>query len=157
MNVGQHCKRDVVSVMPNTALTDAANLMQQRSVGFLVVAEERGGQRFPVGVLTDRDIVVRVIGSSVDPKDLLVKDVMSPNPILAHEHDDFLELVRGMRTAGIRRIPVVDHTGALRGIFALDDALEIVVEILDHLRMAVSNEQRFERRQRQLGGVSNER
>src|SRR3974390_243043 len=147
MQVGQHCKRNVVSVVPNTPLTDAANLMRERSLGFLVVGEEREGRRIPVGVLTDRDIVVRVIGPAVDPETLLVKDVMSTEPVLAREDDDFLELVRGMRIAGIRRMPVIDQSGALTGIVSLDDALELVSEMLDHLCVTVTNEQRQERRQ----------
>ena len=153
MIVSQHCKRDVVSVSPNTDLIDAAKLMRERSLGFLVVAEERRERRYPVGVLTDRDIVVHVVGSAVDPQKLLVKDVMSTQPVLAQEDDDFMELVRGMRMAGIRRVPVVDRTGALVGIVALDDALEVVSEMLDHLCGAVRNEQRMQRRHHRQPGA----
>ena len=155
MNVAQHCKHDVLSVTPSTALTDAAHLMREHSLGFLVVVEERDGRRFPVGVLTDRDIVVRVIGAAVDPQTLLVKDIMSSQPIIAHEHDDFVELVRGMRTAGIRRMPVVDHTGALVGIVALDDVLKVMGEMLDDLCVAIRTEQRFEQHRRRVTASGN--
>src|SRR3974390_1030561 len=137
MNVGQLCKRTVVSISPNAALTDAAQLMNERSLGFLVAVEERGRRLFPLGVLTDRDIVVKVIGAAVDPQSILVKDVMSTQLVLAHEDDDFMELVRGMRMAGIRGVPVVDHTDALVGIVALDDALEVVTEKLEDFGGAV--------------------
>jgi CBS domain-containing protein len=147
MNVGQHCKRNVVWISPDTTLTDAAKLMRDRSIGLLVIAEERGARRVPIGVLTDRDIVVQVIGSSIDPQSLLVKDVMSTQLVLASEEDDFMDLVRGMRAGGIRRVPVVDRTGALIGIVALDDALEVVSEMLEDLCGAVRNEQRIERLQ----------
>jgi CBS domain-containing protein len=138
-----------VSVAPSTDLVAAAKLMRERSLGSLVVAELRGERRYPVGVLTDRDIVVHVVGSAVDPQKLLVKDVMSNQPVLAQEDDDFMELVRGMRMAGIRRVPVIDRQGALVGIVALDDALEVVSELLDHLCGAVRNQQRMERQRNQ--------
>jgi CBS domain-containing protein len=149
MIVGQHCNRIVASVAPDVSVVDAAKIMRERSLGYLVVTEQRDERRFPIGVLTDRDIVVHVVGSAVDPRTLLVKDIMSTQPVLAHEDDDFMELVRGMRTAGIRRVPVVDHMGTLVGIVALDDVLAIVSQMLDHLCGAVCNEQRMERRQQQ--------
>jgi CBS domain-containing protein len=148
MRVGDYCKHAVVTVAADVDVVGAASLMREEHVGFLVVVEPGDGKRKPVGVLTDRDIVVLVTARGIDPRTLKVADVMSRKPLLATEADDLNEAVQGMRIAGVRRMPVVTRDGTLAGIIALDDVLEVVTGMLCDMSGTVRNEQRQEQRLR---------
>lgn len=148
MKVDQYCKRIVVTISPGASLVDAARLMRDEHVGFLVVVDENGDTQRPVGVLTDRDIVVQVNAREVDPRSLTVADVMTREPIMAMERDDIGELLQRMRSAGVRRAPVVDVRGDIAGVIAIDDALDMVTGLLCDITGSMQNEQRIERRMR---------
>ena len=149
MKVAEHCKRKVVSVSESADVTSAARLMRESHVGFLVVHEQGDELRKPIGVLTDRDIVLQIIAREVEPASVTVKDVMTRQPLIASETDDLTDLLQGMRLAGIRRVPVVDARGALTGIMALDDAIELVTSLLCEISGCIKSEQRQEWRARQ--------
>jgi CBS domain-containing protein len=146
MKVGDHCKRSVVTIGPKSDVYEAARVMRDQHVGFLVVAQQKGGSQIPVGVLTDRDLVVQVLGAGVDASALTVEDVMTRKPVLASDNDDVSELIHGMRTAGVRRAPVVDAGGRLVGIIALDDAYDVITELMCEMCGAVRNELRMEQK-----------
>src|SRR5688572_9194655 len=81
MNVGQICQRNVVTVRASDDLSTAARMMREKHIGYLIVVEPTSqGERTPVGVLTDRDIVVAVVAQDADPRALTVGDVMTCNP-----------------------------------------------------------------------------
>lgn len=148
MSVGAICNREVVVVEANASVANATRLMRDYHVGDLVVTEERAGQRIPIGILTDRDIVVGVLAKDVVADTLTVADIMSRDLLTAREGDGVLETVTRMRAKGVRRVPVVSESGALAGILTLDDLLETLAEIADNLAHLVSREQSRERTQR---------
>jgi signal-transduction protein with cAMP-binding, CBS, and nucleotidyltransferase domain len=125
MNVGQMCQRNAITIQRNDEIATAARLMRDQHVGFLVVVEpsDREGGVVPVGVLTDRDIVVSTIALGIDPGSLCVGDVMTRKPIVALAEDSVGDAVYQMRHAGARRLPVVGEYGHLIGVLALDDVL----------------------------------
>jgi CBS domain-containing protein len=149
MKVCEHCKRHVVSVSASADVTMAARLMRESHVGFLVVYAQGDELRRPIGVLTDRDIVLEIIAKDVEPKSVTVGDVMTRQPLVASEADDLTDLLQAMRLAGIRRVPVVDARGALTGIMALDDAIDLVTGLLCEISGSIKSEQRQEWRARQ--------
>ena len=87
--------------------------MREHHVGGLVVVKEKSGKRVPVGIVTDRDLVIEVIAEGVDMGDISVGDIMSDQLVTAREGDDLLETIKMMRARGIRRLPVIDDDGAL--------------------------------------------
>ncbi len=125
MNAGHLCQRNAVTVQASDELTTAARLMREKHVGFLVVVEPAAqeGAVVPVGVITDRDIVVSTIALGVDPKTLSVGDVMTCKPTVALAEDSIPDAVYRMRHAGVRRLPVVGDYGHLVGVLSLDDVL----------------------------------
>jgi CBS domain-containing protein len=144
MKVGQYCKRGVVAIDGNADVVGAAQLMRERHIGFIVVYEQGDDIRKPIGVLTDRDIVLGVTAKDIDPHSVVVKDVMTRQPLVADESDELSDALQGMRMAGIRRVPVVDSRGALTGVFALDDAVELVAGLLCDIAGSIKTEQRHE-------------
>ena len=87
MNAGELCNREVVTTGRDTGITEAAKLMRDHHVGSLVVVEEKDGRPEPVGILTDRDIVMEVIAEDVGVADVAVGDVMSYALLKVNEKD----------------------------------------------------------------------
>lgn len=148
MKVGQFCKRGVISIRASADVAEAAKLMRDEHVGFLVVFDEGDEIRKPAGVITDRDIVLLVTARDVNAKDVTVADVMTRQPLIANEHDEMTDLLQAMRTAGIRRVPVVDTRGALQGVIAADDAIDLITGLLCDISGSIKHEQRQEWRTR---------
>jgi CBS domain-containing protein len=149
MNAGSICKRGVVTVAPSDDLIAAAHTMREKHVGYLVVAESAARNRRVIGVLTDRDIVVAVLAREIDAHALKVGDVMTRDPLLIDEGQSIEAVLRHMREAGVRRVPVVDQSGALTGVLSIDDVLERIAEQLINIAGSIRNEQRMERAVRQ--------
>jgi CBS domain-containing protein len=127
----------------------AALLMRKHHVGDVVVIDQASGLRVPVGIITDRDIVISVIALGLDPASLLVSDIMSDELLTANEDDDVNETIDRMRFRGIRRVPVVDASGHLTGIVSVDDVLEFLAEEMGELSRISSHQQAHEKRARQ--------
>ena len=151
MSIGEICNRDVVVVAKEAAVLEAARLMRQYHVGDLVVIREREGTREPVGLITDRDIVIEVLGEEVDVNTVLVGDIMSNKLLTACEEDGIWETIQRMRIAGVRRVPVVDRHGALQGIVTMDDVFELLADELSQLAKLVTRGQAVERATRSRG------
>ncbi|MCG3200445.1 MAG: Hypoxic response protein 1 [Gammaproteobacteria bacterium] len=130
MRIGDICTRTVVWCEPGTSVTDAAKMMRDAHIGNIVVAEPSDGKRIPIGVLTDRDIVIQVIAKEVDPDTLGVRDIMSREVYTVDEDEDGTRTIERMRFKRVRRMPVVDRQGVLVGIVALDDLLQQLAEDL---------------------------
>ncbi|HEU4602447.1 MAG TPA: CBS domain-containing protein [Steroidobacteraceae bacterium] len=148
MNVGQHCKRAVVSIPHQTDVVQVAKLMRAEHIGFVIVYREGDEQRRPIGVVTDRDIVLEVLAKDVNPHSLTAEDIMTRQPLVAEEADELSDALQAMRLAGIRRVPVVDDRGGLSGILAIDDALDLVTGLMCDIAGSIRNEQKHEWRAR---------
>jgi CBS domain-containing protein len=148
MQVEHYCRRGVVAIEDASDVGAAAQLMREYHVGFLVVYQKGDAARKPIGVLTDRDIVLGVVAGDVDCHAVTVRDAMTPKPLIASETDDLLDLVQAMRLAGVRRVPVVDEQGALTGVIAVDDVIELVATLTSTLSASIRTEQQREWRER---------
>ncbi len=148
MKVGEYCKRAVVAIASGVDAAEAAKLMRAEHVGFLIVYREGDALQRPVGVLTDRDLVLGVMARDVDPHSVTVDDVMTRQPLIANEADELSDMLQAMRLAGIRRVPVVDVRGSLVGIMAIDDAIDVVTGLMCDITGSIKSEQRQEWRAR---------
>lgn len=148
MNAGEICNREVVVAYRNMSLVEAASLMRGYHVGSLVVVVDRLSERVPVGILTDRDLTVAVVAKELDPRTVKVGEVMSGELFAVREKDSVADVLRLMRDRGVRRVPVITHSGALAGIVTIDDVLDIVAEQLGDIVRAVARERVRETRAR---------
>jgi CBS domain-containing protein len=136
------CNRDVAFTTRETTVAAAAKLMRHGHVGSLVVVEQiNGGKRMPVGIITDRDIVVEVIATSLDPAVITVGDIMAQELVVGRESDSVLETLEIMRFKGVRRLPTVGPDGQLVGIVTVDDLIEVLAEELGELAKIVVHKQ----------------
>jgi CBS domain-containing protein len=122
--------------------------MRRFHVGALVVCRGAEGQRVPVGLVTDRDIVVEVLGEEVGVATVVVGDIMSAELLTARESDDLWETLQRMRHSGVRRLPVLDEQGYLQGILTMDDVIELLADELAQLAKLVAREQTMEKASR---------
>jgi len=144
MAVGEICNRVVVVTAKSASVVEAAQLMRQHHVGDLVVVEEKDGRNCPVGIVTDRDIVVEVVAAGVNPDALKVGDIMGAEVATVREGEGLFEALRYMRDKGVRRMPVVDRDGGLAGILTMDDVLSLLAEEMTELAKLVSHERQRE-------------
>lgn len=148
MGVGEICSREVVFARRNESVAQAARLMREHHVGSVVVAEERSGRVYPVGILTDHDIALGVVALGLDPERRSVEAAMSAELVCVRDTDGLGRAMALMRAQGVRRLPVIDASGALAGILSADDALEILAEELYCLAGMVARGERLEREHR---------
>ena len=109
--------KDPASCSASETVTKVAGLMKQHDVGSVPVVES---DRL-VGIVTDRDIVLKVVAGGRSPEQAAVKEVMTPNPVSCKEDDDLEYALRLMKERQVRRMPIVDGGGRLTGIIAQAD------------------------------------
>jgi CBS domain-containing protein len=127
------CKLPLITLSPEAKITEAAKLMQESKVGSVIITQDEK----PVGILTDRDIVVRVIAPRKDPSTTPISEVMTRNVVVANESSGTWDVIQLMKHHGVRRFPVVSGSGKLTGIIALDDLIELLGEELSALGRAI--------------------
>jgi len=148
MKAGELCNREVVTATRETTIPEAARLMRDHHVGSLVIVESRADCMEPVGIITDRDLVIEVIAEDVDLETVTVGDVMSYALLKISEQESVFDTAQRMRARGVRRVPVISETGKLIGILALDDMLELLSEELSLLAKLTSRESEQEQKKR---------
>lgn len=149
MPIGEICSREVIVVQRSDSVLEAAKLMRRHHVGDVVVVDERDGIRIPVGLITDRDVVVEIIATELDPGVITVEDIMEPDLACARDTTGLFETIQYMQDRKVRRLPIVDERGALLGILSLDDLLELLSEELVAMAKLVRYQQQKETRFRQ--------
>ena len=123
MNIGSLCNRNVTAVPRDTTIADAARVMRSNHIGNVLVIDDSDGERIPIGIVTDRDIVLEVVAAGLDPGQLKVGDLLIAPLVIAHEAESCEDTIRLMALKSVRRMPVVDAEGCLIGVITLDDLL----------------------------------
>ncbi len=148
MNAGTLCQRLFVTVRPTDEILQAAQLMRQKHVGYLVVTDAVGASAPPIGVLTDRDIVITVVARALEPGSVRVADIMTTRPVTVGEDTPLQDALQLMREARVRRLPVLDAQGALAGVLSLDDILQAFASDAQNVAAAIREERQVEGRLR---------
>jgi CBS domain-containing protein len=125
MSVGRICVREVDKASLDESVVVAAERMHQRAVGTLVVVNKSSQV---VGILTDRDLVSRVLAKGICSPGMTVRDVMTVAPKTATIDTPIETALLVMRSGRFRRLPVVDSSGKLLGLVTLDDILMLLAE-----------------------------
>ena len=148
MSIGEFCNREVIIVHKDTSIVEAAQLMRDYHVGALVVVENVSHNNIPLGLVTDRDMIIELIAKEVELSTVTVGDVMSTELYTVAETTDLMSTIRFMRQKGVRRVPVVNHKKELIGLIAADDVIELIAEQLTDLTNLINKEQQRERKTR---------
>jgi predicted transcriptional regulator len=139
MKVGEYCTREVIVADGTTGIVEAAQLMRENNVGTIVIVERGDGNR-PVGIVTDRDLVVEVLAPELDMGRVTCGDLPMRDLITVGENDDLMDTLTRMGQAGVRRVPVVNSRGELEGLLAMDDVFTVISEMMNDLVQLVVRE-----------------
>lgn len=125
MGIVKCCREQVVAVSPDTPALDVAKVMREKNVGSVVVVT---GENRPVGILTDRDLAVRVMAQEKNPGEVRTGDILTRDVVTFQDSMGVYEAIQKMTAEGIRRMPIVDDGGRLIGIVTMDDIIRILGE-----------------------------
>ncbi len=137
MSLSTICTRQVDTAELQESVWQVAERVRQRTVGCLIVVDKSGK---PIGIVTDRDLVMRVLAAGRDPHATLVADVMTRHPDVILEMLNVQAAVSLMRRGRFRRLPVVDSNGSLVGLLTLDDVLRSLTEQFRHISAILQSE-----------------
>ena len=140
--------KNVVTIPENATMLEAAKAMRDDHVGSVIVVDQSSSRKIPIGIITDRDIVVSTSAFGIPPSSIQVKDVMSATLVTAKKSDSLNHIMNLMKEHGVKRIPITDTDGSLMGIISthelmkvLSDELGEVVRVTERQR-EVENERR---------------
>lgn len=151
MSVSAICNRQVITIKTDATILEAAQLMRNHHIGDVVVVKEaqnkttektqnKNDKLIPLGIVTDRDLVIEVVATELDCKVITVSDIMvRPLSVIA-ESAGIFETIKLMTSKGIRRLPVVNAEGELVGIVTLDDLLILLSNEIGSLTKLVTRE-----------------
>lgn len=142
------CTPDIIHCGPDATALTAARLMRQHHVGDLIVVDSEERDQTPLGMVTDRDIVVEVLGKERDPRSVTLREIMRAPVVVARTSEDAAQALERMRMHGVRRLPVLDEYLKLAGIVCLDDLIKRLAADAAALAEIVSREQDREHRTR---------
>lgn len=134
MTISQMARTEVVTVTPDTVATEVSEVLEEENVGSVVVVE--GDE--PVGIITDRDLALQVVGEDVLADEVTAAELMSEDLFTVQDDEIIYDVLAAMDEAGVRRVPVLDGD-ELVGIVTLDDFLVLLTSELDHVSGVVQS------------------
>lgn len=134
------CRNPVRVVTPETTIRAAAEMMREHHVGALVAVDGDAAASRPIGIITDRDIVIAIVALDLDPNLFLIDDLLDRPLIVARADQDIRDGLKLMKAKGVRRLPLVDDTGVLSGIVTLDDLLGALARDMNQMSAVVERE-----------------
>ncbi len=153
LNVGSVASRVVVTAPPAMPVVQAARLMRQEHTGTLVVVDPTAAPVKPLGLVTDRDLVMEVLAQKMSPDLVSVGDLLTRPLATVREDDALYDAIESMRRNGVRRLVVTNAQGDLVGLISMDDIIGVLAEELTGLSGTIGAEVRTERVQRAATAV----
>jgi CBS domain-containing protein len=148
MKLKDLCELDVATCLREQTISAAARLMRERHSGDLVVIDDSDAEREPIGIITDRDIVLEVVARGRDPDKTTVGEIMATQVVVASQDESPEQALERMALHGVRRVPIVDDEGFIVGIVSLDDLLHVHAQQAARLLEVVTKQRTKERRGR---------
>lgn len=145
MTISDLCKRVVVTIRRDATAEEAAQMMRASHIGNVVVVDP-ADTRKPIGIITDRDITVEVVAQGLAPAQTMVGAVMSAPVVSLREEDSFIEALDKMSARGVRRAPVLDRDGNLKGLVSVDDLVPLLARELAKIGALIRHGQAAEMR-----------
>ena len=136
MSLENFCRKPVIKISPDDTIVEACRLMEANNVGCLI-AENEGKL---CGIVTDRDIALKVTGAQRDPQQTTVKAIMTRDPIRISVSKDLRQLTSLMHAYHVRRVPIVDGYDTTLGIISLDDLIALFGDEMSEIGKAISEE-----------------
>lgn len=137
--------RRVIQADASMTMAEAAGIMRRHQAGCLVVTRDERGRAFPVGIVTDRDMVTRGIAAHIDPATTPLECMMSAPLLRCHPEASIDEIVETLQQHGVRRLPLVDAAGTLVGIVSTDDVLVALAALAERINQTLNVQSTLDR------------
>jgi CBS domain-containing protein len=134
MSLENFCRKPVVKILPERNVAEACRVMEENNIGCLIV--ENDGKL--CGIITDRDIALKVAGVLRDPQKTTVKEIMTTDPIRISVDKDLRHLTSLMHAFHVRRVPIVNGHDTIVGIITLDDIIALIANEMSEIGKAIS-------------------
>jgi CBS domain-containing protein len=135
MSLENFCRKPVIKILPEKSVAEACRVMEQNNIGCLVV--ENDGKL--CGIITDRDIALKVAGALRDPQKTTVQEIMTADPIRVSMDKDLPHLTSLMHAFHVRRLPIVNGHDTIVGIVTLDDIVALIANEMSEIGKAISD------------------
>jgi len=136
MTVYACAQTNVVSVKPDATVQFVAELMKEKNIGCVVVTQNHK----PVGIVTDRDIALRGVSLCGDPGEALIESIMSTDILTIRKDAGIFDAIQEMKSAGVRRMPIVDSAGRLVGLLTVDDLIRLLAREMADIARIIGKE-----------------
>ena len=136
MTVYACAQTNVVSVKPDATVQFVAELMKEKNIGCVVVTQNHK----PVGIVTDRDIALRGVSLCGDPEEALIESIMSTDILTIRKDAGIFDAIQEMKSAGVRRMPIVDSAGRLVGLLTVDDLIRLLAREMADIARIIGKE-----------------
>lgn len=136
MTVFDCCQKNVVSVTTDATVQFVAGLMKEKNIGCVVVTQKDR----PIGIVTDRDLVLRGVPAGEDPDRVTIDTLMTREVVTIRGDKGIFEAIQLMKTAGVRRIPVVDIKGHLIALLTVDDIIRLIAREMADIARIIGKE-----------------
>ncbi len=146
MKVESICNRNVITAERDNNVLKAAEIMRQNHVGSIVIVDVTSYGEKPIGIVSDRDIVIKVVAKNVSLEEISLNDIMARDLVCVRGNDDLMETLRIMCMEGVRRVPVINNEGALMGLLSMDDLFEIFANELSNIAVLICRHKKHEKR-----------
>jgi CBS domain-containing protein len=140
MSIEQYMTHHVIMVSEEDSLSKAAQLMKEKNVGAVVVVKNKDTDPTPIDMLTDRDIVIRLLAEDASFKQMTVKQVATRDVLTVQQNQGVQETIQALTAKGVRRAPVVDTHNKLIGMITVDDLLLVIIEELHCLSALIKKQ-----------------
>ena len=148
MQVSELCETEVVCCGPEATVGEIARLMREHHVGDVVVTGRNVQLHMPLGIVTDRDIVVQALAAEVELALLTAGDMMSAPPVTVDNHATLEEALQTMHQHKVRRLPVVREDGTLYGLLAADSLIYRLAAMTMSMASVMARQPRVEAQKR---------
>jgi CBS domain-containing protein len=135
MSLENFCRKPVFKISAEKNVAEACKIMEQNNIGCLIV--ETGGKL--CGIVTDRDIALKVAGALRDPQKTPVEEIMTADPIRISVDKDLRHLTSLMHAFHVRRLPIVNGHDTIVGIVTLDDLIALIASEISDIGKAISD------------------
>lgn len=148
MSIAQYCTKEVSLLTQDSSILEAAQMMRKNHVGEVIIVEHQKGKTIPVGIITDRDLVIEVIAMEVNIDQINLGSIMSIELITVLDGSDLDKALQIMQLHGVRRAPLVDDNGALLGLIDIESILRVLSQDMNKVLELFNTERCIEKKLR---------
>lgn len=136
----KYISHDLIMVSQDANLEEVATLMRAKNVGSVIVVENKDTNPVPTGIITDRDMVTRLLAQDIKLDEISAQDIASEPIVLIQDSQGLQQTLDLMESKGVRRTPVVDKEGKLVGMIALDDVMVAMIDRLESIAHVIKHQ-----------------